>query len=283
MGSIYKITNTVNSKAYIGQTARDAKKRCVTYHLGGHGSQLVKQAVDKYGKDAFIIEILHDGIIPEFLDILEIEAIEKCNSLAPNGYNLHSGGGGSTPSDETRRKMSKAQKGKKLSAEHRRKISEANKGKKLSAEHRRKISEAHKGKQGLSGDRNSFFGKTHSDETRKKISEANKGKTISNEHRQKISAFMKGHTYRLGTKLSEAHRQKLLEVNTGRKQTEDAKRKLSKARTHPYKKEIYNCFLSLHSSLCLSEKRKYLLDKYSDIVHYSTIYRWVRSWGKEIN
>ena len=57
---------------------------------------------------------------------------------------------GKHPSDETRRKLSKAQKGKKrgpMSNETRRKISEAQKGKKhgpMSAEHRRKLSEAAK-------------------------------------------------------------------------------------------------------------------------------------------
>ena len=68
MGSIYKITNTVNGKAYIGQTIHDAEKTRIRDHLNGtgNGSRLVRRAINKYGKDAFTYEILYDGIIPEF-------------------------------------------------------------------------------------------------------------------------------------------------------------------------------------------------------------------------
>lgn len=55
-------------------------------------------------------------------------------------------------SDETRKKMSDAKKGKNnphygkhLSEEHKKKIGEGNKGKKLSEEHKKKLSEASKG------------------------------------------------------------------------------------------------------------------------------------------
>ena len=150
MGSIYKITNTVNGKAYIGQTIHDAEKTRIRDHFrsNGKGSQLIKDDIEKYGQDAFTYEILHDGIIPGFLDTLEKEVIAKFNTLAPHGYNLTEGGGGGFRSEETRRKMSEAKKGKPSpnkgkphSEEHRRKISEAMKGKTLSEETRRKISE----------------------------------------------------------------------------------------------------------------------------------------------
>ena len=38
MGSIYKITNTVNGKAYIGQTIHDAEKTRIRDHLNGTGN-----------------------------------------------------------------------------------------------------------------------------------------------------------------------------------------------------------------------------------------------------
>ena len=157
MGSIYKITNRRNGKAYIGQTTRDAYKTRIRDHLNGtqHGSRLVKHAIEKYGQDVFTVEILHDGIIPEFLNTLEIEAIAKFNTVAPNGYNLDTGGNGvGSPSGETRRKLSEANKGKKRSEETKQKISASktgenhpNYGKPRSEETKRKMSENHQTKQ----------------------------------------------------------------------------------------------------------------------------------------
>lgn len=69
-------------------------------------------------------------------------------------------------SDETRKKISKANKGRTFSEEHRRKLSEAKKGKYRSEEICRKISEAMKGRSSWNK------GIHHSDETRKKISDA---------------------------------------------------------------------------------------------------------------
>lgn len=67
-------------------------------------------------------------------------------------------------SDETKRKMSEAKKGKPHSAEHVRKIAESNKGQTRSDETRQKISAAKKGKSR----------KPFSDEHRRKMSEARK-------------------------------------------------------------------------------------------------------------
>ena len=92
---------------------------------------------------------------------------------------------GVTLSDETRRKMSEAKKGRIFSEEHRRKLSESQKGHTVNEETRKKMSEAKKGKK-------------LSEETRKKISEAKKGENhpmygmhFSEEHRRKISEAMK--------------------------------------------------------------------------------------------
>ena len=76
---------------------------------------------------------------------------------------------GHTVTDETRKKISEAKKGKHRSDETRKKISEAKKGHTVTEETRRKMSEARKGNPGF------WKGKNRSDETRKKISEAKKG------------------------------------------------------------------------------------------------------------
>ena len=210
MGSIYLIRNTVNGKCYIGQTYRDVETRVFKEHLRGHPSncRLLSNAVKKHGANNFTYEILHDGIIPEFLDDLEREAIEKFNTIAPHGYNLTTGGNsGGSPSEETRRKISTTLKGKTFSEETRRKISEANKGRKHSEEFRRKLSEAN------TGENHPNYGKSLSEETRRKISEAHKGKKRR--------------------PLSEEHRRKISRANTGRRRSEETRRKMSAHQKSP--------------------------------------------------
>ena len=69
MGSIYKITNTVNGKAYIGQTIHDAEKTRIRDHFrsNGKGSQLIKDDIEKYGQDAFTYKILMMALFLNFL------------------------------------------------------------------------------------------------------------------------------------------------------------------------------------------------------------------------
>ena len=203
MGSIYKITNTVNGKAYIGQTRHDAVADRIPKHFSGHGNIPIKRAVDKYGKDAFTYEILHDGIIPEFLDALEIKEIEKHNTLIPHGYNLRTGGRGGACSEETKEKISEANKGKTPWNKGKKGVqSPSMKGRKHTDESRRKMSEAKKGKN--SGEKNPFYRKTHTPESRAKMSESSKGHT----------------TWNKGKKVSSPHW-------LGRKHTDESRRKMS--------------------------------------------------------
>jgi hypothetical protein len=125
-----------------------------------------------------------------------------------NRTNGGEGPSGWVPSEETRRKLSEANKNP--SEETRRKLSEANKGKTHSEETKRKLSEMNKGK-------------THSEETKRKLSEMNKGKTFSEETRRKLSDANKGKTY------SEEHKRKISEAHKGKTLSEEHKRKLSEA------------------------------------------------------
>lgn len=79
-------------------------------------------------------------------------------------------------------------KGKTVSEESRRKMSDAKKGKKrkpFTEDTRRKMSDAKK------GDNNPFYGKFHSEETKQKMSESHKGRTFSEESRRKMSEAAK--------------------------------------------------------------------------------------------
>ena len=95
MGCIYKITNSVNGKSYIGQTIQDVEKR-VNDHLGMTrlGSRLISDAVQEYGRESFDYEILYDEISSELLNDFEKKAIREFNTIDPNGYNLTPGGEG---------------------------------------------------------------------------------------------------------------------------------------------------------------------------------------------
>lgn len=89
-------------------------------------------------------------------------------------------------SDEAKKKIGDANRGKVVSEEARHKISEANKGKTLSEETKRKLSDAHKGR-------------VVSEETRRRMSEAHKGKKLTEEHRKNIGESRKGMKYKKHT------------------------------------------------------------------------------------
>jgi hypothetical protein len=93
---------------------------------------------------------------------------------------------GKKRSQETKDKISASNSGKKRSDEAKRRMSESAKGRKASDETKRKMSEAH------SGDKHPMFGKKHSEESRRKMSESRKGKTLSQEHKDKLSPHFSG-------------------------------------------------------------------------------------------
>jgi hypothetical protein len=93
---------------------------------------------------------------------------------------------GKMRSEETKRKLSEAHKGKTFSEEYRKKLSESGKGRTHSEETKRKISEAKK------GENHPLYGKSHSEEHRRKIGEAHKGRLLSEEHIKKISEAHEG-------------------------------------------------------------------------------------------
>lgn len=85
---LYKITNNINNKIYIGIT-NNYKRRWANH---GIGDAVIARAIQKYGKQNFTFEILESNISIEEIDQLEIDTIKKYNSLVPNGYNVAKGG-----------------------------------------------------------------------------------------------------------------------------------------------------------------------------------------------
>lgn len=73
-GYIYRITNLINNKTYIGQHKTKKNEKFLDYMGSG---RLIVQAVHKYGKNNFLKEILAYADSAEELNMLEKQFIEK--------------------------------------------------------------------------------------------------------------------------------------------------------------------------------------------------------------
>lgn len=100
MAYIYKITNTVNGKVYIGQTRYTVEWRWHTHlyatynEIAGDHNTLLHKAIRKYGIDAFLVETIDECDSSELND-KEIFWIKHFNSYDSDyGYNMTLGGSG---------------------------------------------------------------------------------------------------------------------------------------------------------------------------------------------
>jgi group I intron endonuclease len=190
-GIIYKATNQINGKVYIGKTIKTLAKR-----KGGHintsrsknpqyfHKELIEEGIDiKNLKWEVIYEC--DEVMLDMMETFKI-MINKAH-YTEGGYN-RTWGGDDTPANdpETRRKIGKAHKGKIVSEETRKKLSEASKGRKITEETKKKMSKSHMGNK-------SNTGRKLTDEHKQNIGKSTKGKIVSEETKQKISKTLKGH------------------------------------------------------------------------------------------
>lgn len=101
---LYKITNKINGKKYIGIT--NSYKRRFREHKGNHSpNSLICKAIQKYGQENFIFEVLKENLSIENACKLEQEYIKKENCLVPNGYNISKGGNINVGSSNGRAKL----------------------------------------------------------------------------------------------------------------------------------------------------------------------------------
>ena len=93
-GFIYKITNTINDKSYIGQTIQNVKERfyqhCATKCSKAVSNMAIHRAIKKYGKSNFTVEVIEE-IDSANLNDRERYWIKYYNSYN-NGYNSTKGG-----------------------------------------------------------------------------------------------------------------------------------------------------------------------------------------------
>lgn len=93
---IYKITNKINNKIYIGLTTCSLKYRWskhLTESRNINNTKPLYQAIRKYGENNFCIEILETTEDFQYLGELERKYIKLYNSQNPSfGYNITAGG-----------------------------------------------------------------------------------------------------------------------------------------------------------------------------------------------
>ena len=223
---IYKTTNLINGKIYVGQHSTNK------FNDGylGSGTRF-NNSIKKYGKENFIREILEFCNSIEELDKKEEFWIKELDSKNRDiGYNITNGGKtvtGMIHSEESKRKISLSGKGK----------------------HKGELNHMY----GKTGDKNYFYGKTHTEEVKLKISSVQKGKKRTEEQKKQQSLKLKGrplseehknnlkksskrgkdhHNYgkdpwNKGKKWESKVRENIGKANTGKKRTEEERLKIS--------------------------------------------------------
>lgn len=178
--SIYRITNLLNNKIYIGQT-KDPKTRWSRHksdaRLDKKYNWHLYDAMRKYGVDNFVFEVIAQTKFFEEVDRLEVLFIEQYRSTDKNvGYNISAGGqANKLVSLETRNKMSKAALGREA----------WNKNKPCSKETKKLLSQANRG--------NKFrLGVKTSEKTKILLSQINTGKKATDATKHKMSRSMLG-------------------------------------------------------------------------------------------
>lgn len=174
MGIVYKVTNKINNKYYIGKTIQDfnryIKRQISNTNINKQPNRAFYRAIRKYGSDNFEWSILWKGECSnEWLDELEKYYIYFYDSFGKNGYNMTEGGEGNINSGKYKRTNNIKEK-----------LSKTLKGRIITKEWKENISKATKGKNnpmfGKCGNLSPMFGKKHSKKTKQKISLGNKGK-----------------------------------------------------------------------------------------------------------
>lgn len=144
MALVYKITNKITNKAYIGYTKSTLNDRLNTHFKDAKkykgNSRKFYNSIQKHGTDCWTAEVLYENLTTKQAKELEIKSIAKFNTYN-NGYNSTLGGDGNNGiimSDESNRKRSKALKG--IAKDYDRML-----GKTHTKETKQKIAQAHKG------------------------------------------------------------------------------------------------------------------------------------------
>lgn len=236
---VYKHTNLINNKVYIGQT-KNFSNRCgkdgsgyLAKTNGEFNQPLFARAILKYGWDNFTHEILKEELTKEEADYWETYFIKKYESINPNkGYNIRLGGSHGSLSEKTKNKLRDKMKGK-YDGEH-----NPFYGRKHTAETKEKIgkkNKEHSNNRDITGEKNPNWGNykkrpfkergSMNEDTKKKISESNKGYYKNHPHHSK------------GVKKTDQQKQYMRQKMLGRQMNEEWREKIGRGHS-PY---VYIC------------------------------------------
>lgn len=202
---IYKITSP-KGRIYIGYS-KDVENRFYKYKMLDCKPQVgIYNSLCKYGYENHTFELLliydlgmetEDEILC-YLKKKEkeyIEIFDSFNGNNNNGLNLTTGGEGFILSDDAKKRIGDAHRGKKMPEDLKEKLRIINTGKK------------------------------HTDEAKELISQSSLNR--SDEISKQMSELNKGNKYNVGKKLKDSTKEKLRIKSTGRKHTEESKKKMS--------------------------------------------------------
>lgn len=203
--TVYKITNTVNGKIYIGCTIQTHFMTRVNKHFKELHNRVHRNAVwveefHEFGAESFVVEVIETfEASRESIRSRESYWINHFNSYN-TGYNLTYDGAGAVWANKT------------LSEEHKRHIGEA-----VSGENNGFYGKA------LIGENNGFYGKSHTEETKRLLSDGIKNKWLEEDYR---NAQIKA---RLGHKDSEETCEKKRIARMGKHHAEETRSKISES------------------------------------------------------
>jgi group I intron endonuclease len=235
---IYKITCTANKKIYIGSALNLRARKSNHFSAlrrNKHGNPYLQRAWNKYGEQCFTFEVLEL--------VLEINRSAReqywFNRLKPfghKGFNVSRDAATPAHTDEVRKKIGDAFRGRKLTPEHREKMRQAShhqsnwRGKKHTPESIEKTRQALIGRkhspERIEKQRQSMIGRKHSPETREKLRQANLGKTGSRHTPESLEKLRQAN---LGRKMPPEAVEKSRQANTGRKLSPEHVEKLRQA------------------------------------------------------
>lgn len=194
---IYLITNNINGKNYVGQKRfRPLKTRIITPLTDGYfgSGKYIVRAEKKYGINNFSKEILAICHSPDICNILETQYIKIYREIGKAEYNIAEGG--------------HADSRKYLTQEEKNKIQEKINKQLNSLEVKQKMSESHKGIPSWNK------GISMSDDSKLKLKTSLSKIDCSDKSKRAAQTKRKN-----GYKLSESHKQAIINAHLGKKQS----------------------------------------------------------------